>query len=630
MINNKQNKRTRNQISGIKNKGSNTISFLNIPFNKLTIINNVNKTQNEHPKKISLNNIIKRNLHFHNSNHKTKGIISINDLIESKNCHLVAIFKDYLISDYIDEFLRRFYHKKEIWERIPKFEGYYKNYLTFFCKPIFSDFYANEIIQGYGEAKAEIYYNQTYGKKKKKDKINKEIAKTILNTLIKIEIDGINDFSNEENNNESIKPSKENTILLTINESMNINNQNKISNESSINSILNCFNQNINELHKNDFKTISSSSMRKIKKLKNISLQNQNSKKGINTLTITSNKNKSPMNKFIPNTNIPSSARLYSNNQNKEEKNNNKNSKITQIETSTSQNNLSNRTKNKSKDFSNSKLHQMTSTMSNSNFSRNYLKIPISSKNIGMYLNHKIYLNSNSPISSQRNKIKNSSNNKNDNTINKTKKNHLKKNSENIDLNNIMKLTLQVYDYKTRNIKNINNTINNNTKHFHTLSSPTINNFNININNHICLNNNNINSKNNKKGSFKGKNNINSRNKEQGLYKMNTDLEHRNKNYSPNFQNFATNTINDFDSIMKNKFFISLNGGNNDILIKNKHSLNSNRLFQKSNLKIKNIYEKDKSPHIRFSTKGYFNKNLKNHFHDKNIGNNISPPKTQK
>ena len=168
MINNKQNKRTRNQISGIKNKGSNTISFLNIPFNKLTIINNVNKTQNEHPKKISLNNIIKRNLLIHNSNQKTKGIISINDLIESKNCRLVAIFKDYLISDYIDEFLRRFYHKKEIWERIPKFEGYYKNYLTFFCKPIFSDFYANEIIQGYGEAKAEIYYNENYGKKKKK------------------------------------------------------------------------------------------------------------------------------------------------------------------------------------------------------------------------------------------------------------------------------------------------------------------------------------------------------------------------------------------------------------------------------------------------------------------------------
>ena len=186
MINNKQNKRTRNVITGIKNKGSNTISFLNIPFNKLTIINNVNKTQNDIPKKISLNSIINRNLQNHNSNEKTKGIIAINDLIESKNCHLVAIFKDYLISDYIDEFLRRIYHKNEIKERIPKFEGYYKNYLTFFCNPIFSDFFANDIIQGYGEAKAEIYYNQTYGKKKKNDKINKEIAKTILNTLIKI------------------------------------------------------------------------------------------------------------------------------------------------------------------------------------------------------------------------------------------------------------------------------------------------------------------------------------------------------------------------------------------------------------------------------------------------------------
>ena len=68
--------------------------------------------------------------------------------------------------------------------------------------------------------------------------------------------------------------------------------------------------------------------MKKIKKWKNISFQNKNSKKGINKLTITLNNNKPPINKYILNTNIPSSARLYSNNQNKEEKNNLKNPKI--------------------------------------------------------------------------------------------------------------------------------------------------------------------------------------------------------------------------------------------------------------------------------------------------------------
>ena len=337
--------------------------------------------------------------------------------------------------------------------------------------------------------------------KKKKDKINKEIAKTILDTLIRESIDNIENISSEKS--ESIN---ENTMLLPNDETIIING-NKNSNESSISSILRCFScqNNLSSEYKKDFKSISSSSMKRIKKLKDISLNNQNIKKGINTLKIQINKTKSPISKFIPKSIIPTSSRLYSNNQIKDDK---KNSKITQIETSTSQNNLSNRTKNKSKDFSNTNVHQMASTMSNSNFSKNHIyKIPINNKNIGIYLNNKIYLNSNSPIYSQRIRMKKSSKGKriNDNNNNTTKikskkKNHLKKNSENIDLKDIMKLTLQAYDYKTRNKSN--NTLNNNIKHFHTLSSPTINNFNININNHICLNNNNLNSKKNKKSSF--------------------------------------------------------------------------------------------------------------------------------
>ena len=630
IVNNKSNKKTRNRLTGFKNKVSNTFSFLNLPFNKLTIMH---KTKNANPKKLTIRDFINQNLQNHNSNELKIGIKDINDLIDSKNCHLVAVFKDYLISDYIDEFLRRYYLNKEIKERLPKFEGYYKNYLTFFCKPTFSDFFANDIIQGYGEAKAEIYYNQNYGKKKKKDKINKEIAKTILDTLIRESIDNIENISNEKT--ESIIINKENTILLPNDETIIING-NKNSNESSISSILRCFScqNNLSNEYKNDFKSICSSSMKRIKKLKNISLNNQNIKKGINTLKIQSNKTKSPISKFIPKSIIPTSSRLYSNNHIKDDK---KNSKMTQIETSTSQNNLSNRTKNKSKDFSNSKVHQMASTMSNSNFSRNHIKIPINNKNVGIYLNNKIYLTSNSPIYSQRIRMKKSSKGKRINDNNNTtkikskKKNHLKKNSENIDLKDIMKLTLQAYDYKTRN-KN-SNILNNNIKHFHTLSSPTINNFNININNHICLNNNNLNSKKNKKSSFQGKKAINSRNKEQNLYKTNTDLEqNKNKNHSPNIHNYATNTTNDLESIMKNKFFLSLNGSGNDKLIKDINGLKSNRLFH-HNLKIKNIYDNNKilSPKITMSPKGFFiNKNLKNHMNSTKKENKISPPKTQK
>jgi hypothetical protein len=39
-------------------------------------------------------------------------------LIFNKNAHLVALFKDYMIIDYIDEFLKRFYLRNESLERI--------------------------------------------------------------------------------------------------------------------------------------------------------------------------------------------------------------------------------------------------------------------------------------------------------------------------------------------------------------------------------------------------------------------------------------------------------------------------------------------------------------------------------
>ncbi len=128
----------------------------------------------------------------------------INDLIESKNCHAVAIFKDYMIADFIDEFLRREYEMKESIERIPKYANYYKNYLTFFCKPISRTIFFDSIIQNYGEAKAEIYYNIHYCKKKKKKK-SIERLKTIFSDTIKKDIE--NDPVLTQGNNDDIQES---------------------------------------------------------------------------------------------------------------------------------------------------------------------------------------------------------------------------------------------------------------------------------------------------------------------------------------------------------------------------------------------------------------------------------------
>ena len=102
-----------------------------------------------------------------------------NKLIDDANCRLVSLFKESMLSDYIDEFLRRIYKPKECRERLPKFAKYYKNYLQFFCKPIFRDFRINKIIDRNGEKKAEVYYKNNYqGVKSQDDEENKGLAKS--------------------------------------------------------------------------------------------------------------------------------------------------------------------------------------------------------------------------------------------------------------------------------------------------------------------------------------------------------------------------------------------------------------------------------------------------------------------
>lgn len=119
-----------------------------------------------------------------------QGII-VENLLYNKNCHLVSVFKDNMIYDFImEEFLKRLYKFSECLERIPKFATYYKNYLKFFCNPIFRDFEINDIIQTHGENRAELYYNRNYGKKEKNsDKNLDERMRNIFNTTIKENID---------------------------------------------------------------------------------------------------------------------------------------------------------------------------------------------------------------------------------------------------------------------------------------------------------------------------------------------------------------------------------------------------------------------------------------------------------
>ena len=143
-------------------------------------------TYNLYPK------IISKNLQKYNSNAEIKNVMIINNLINCKSCHFLAIFKDYLISDYIEEFLRRIYFLNESIERIPKLYNYYKNYLVFFCKPTFIDNFSNDIIKNYGDLNAECFYKNNLEKKKNKNEVKRYLDKKIE------EIDKNKNNDNEE------------------------------------------------------------------------------------------------------------------------------------------------------------------------------------------------------------------------------------------------------------------------------------------------------------------------------------------------------------------------------------------------------------------------------------------------
>ena len=56
----------------------------------------------------------------------------VNDLIYNENTHVVSIFKDYLILDDINEFLKRPYTIAETKARLPKLCGFYDKYSQVF------------------------------------------------------------------------------------------------------------------------------------------------------------------------------------------------------------------------------------------------------------------------------------------------------------------------------------------------------------------------------------------------------------------------------------------------------------------------------------------------------------------
>ncbi len=160
----------------------------------------------------------------------------INQILYNRPSHYNSIFKEYQYINFIDEFLKRFYNRKESISRIPKLNDYYKNYHLFFCRPIFRNYKICELMHNYGDNKAEIFYKKNYATSNEEEEEEKESSsENSLSSLDNI-TDNKNIFDKKtryliDNNTNS------NKITLTLDSSRNLN-KNLISKRSKDDSFI--------------------------------------------------------------------------------------------------------------------------------------------------------------------------------------------------------------------------------------------------------------------------------------------------------------------------------------------------------------------------------------------------------
>ena len=154
-------------------------------------------------------------------------LLNANQLVYNKSTHYNIYYKEFVLNINNNEFLRRFYKKKESTKRIPKLYEYYKNYYNFFCRPVFRNFSIAELMSNYEDTKAEIFYKNNYAddedEKKNKDKKKIKNDSSSLSSLDNITDNKI--IFNEKNKLIIDKDldSKNFTLTLTNENNMNEN-----------------------------------------------------------------------------------------------------------------------------------------------------------------------------------------------------------------------------------------------------------------------------------------------------------------------------------------------------------------------------------------------------------------------
>ena len=196
-------------------------------------------------------------------------LIQLENFIRAKYCHSLAKFKEDLLFNYKQEFLKRFYKKKESQNKIPLFSQFYKAYLQFFCSPILSELNLNELIEEMVERKAKVFYQNNYNEEEEKNKESKKFINTIF-------------FTNKVRKDISRRNTLTDLSKTTI-EFMTTSNKNSVNSYMSLNNLVNeigdgkndYINSNFNIYNKNNINSnaiekINNNNYLKINKIKKI------------------------------------------------------------------------------------------------------------------------------------------------------------------------------------------------------------------------------------------------------------------------------------------------------------------------------------------------------------------------
>ena len=239
-------------------------------------------------------------------------LMKLENFIEAKYCHSLARFKELLLFNYDEEFLKRFYSRKEALKKIPLFSEFYKSYLKFFCFPTLAELKLNELIEDMVENKAKAFYNENYSNEK--DKSDKKINVVIFTNKIRKDIsrrNSLNNLTKTTIKNKSVT-NKSSRSIITIERIYNELNRQKINQKINLNSksedkILK-INFNNNNSHINSGKKIIETIVSKnsviLKKIDYNSNNNNTIKTNNNDIHKHSQRNSKPKN--IIKTNIPS------------------------------------------------------------------------------------------------------------------------------------------------------------------------------------------------------------------------------------------------------------------------------------------------------------------------------------